>query len=118
MFFTVAIRAIAAPVVVPVAQAPIEYALMTNGRRIGNASPVYPAMSRCTASSSRSPRGQLNGRPDEPADSSTTTPRSGIRPSRHRAEESYAITYPRLSVSGKSRSRRRRPPGRARRNAW
>ena len=35
MFFTIAIRAIAMPVFVPVAQAPIEYALITNRRRPG-----------------------------------------------------------------------------------
>ncbi|MFF0175928.1 hypothetical protein [Micromonospora profundi] len=36
MFFTMAIVDMAMPVLVPVAQAPIEYALMTNRRFDGN----------------------------------------------------------------------------------
>ena len=79
-----AIRAIAIPVFVPVAHAPIEYALITNRRRPGKTIVVKPARFLCTERSSRRLRTQLNGRPDEPDDSSTTLPSISSSPRRQR----------------------------------
>ncbi|MEV6632901.1 hypothetical protein AB0M54_19355 [Actinoplanes sp. NPDC051470] len=105
MFLTIAIRDIAAPVVVPVAQAPIEYALITNRPRFfraGKIIVVYAARFRCTDRSSARLRTQLNGRPDDPDDSSTTLPTTSISPPRQRRCSGYLTTYPCLSVGGKS----------------
>ena len=84
MFFTIATCAIAMPVFVPVAQAPIEYALITNRRGDGNTIVVNPARFLCTDRSSRRLRTQLNGRPDDPDDSSTTLPTTASSPPRQR----------------------------------
>ena len=85
MFFTIATCAIAMPVLVPVAQAPIEYALITNRRCDGKTIVVYPARFLCTERSSRRLRTQLNGCPDEPDDSSTTLPAISSSPRQQRS---------------------------------
>ena len=72
------------PMFVPVAHAPIENALMANRRSVGNVNRIQFAVFRWTSRSSRSDRSQLNGVPDEPADSSTSVPAIGMRPWRQR----------------------------------
>src|SRR5580765_6287428 len=84
------VRAI--PVFVPVAQAPIENAFSANNRSVGNENRIQLAVFLCTSWSSAAERSQLNGVPDEPADSSTTVPASGIRPFRERSAKPYFRT--------------------------
>ena len=73
------------PMFVPVAHAPIENALIANRRSVGKVNRIQFAVFRCTSRSSRPERSQLNGVPEEPADSSTTVPTIGIRPLRQRS---------------------------------
>src|ERR671918_7338 len=75
----------------PVAQAPREKALITNGGRSRSsavrANPTWS--SSRVARRSDGPRTQLVGVPDEPDDSSTTTPRRGRRPRVQRSVIEY-----------------------------
>src|SRR5437868_2162599 len=82
----------AIPVFVPVAQAPIENAFSAKRRSVGNEKRIQLAVFLCTSWSSAAERSQLNGVPDEPADSSTIVPALGIRPLRHRAANPYFLT--------------------------
>ena len=82
----------AMPVFVPVAHAPIENAFSANSRSVGNEKRIQFAVFLCTSCSSARERSQLNGVPDEPADSSTTVPFSGIRPLRQRSANGYRLT--------------------------
>ncbi len=78
----------------PVAQAPSENAFSTNGC-FGRSFAVRenPSCSSCrVACRSSGPRTQLVGVPLDPLDSSTTTPRRGSRPSRHRSGMLHRLT--------------------------
>src|SRR5436190_67685 len=82
----------AMPMFIPVAHAPIENALRANKRSVGKQKRIQFALFLWTSCSSARERSQLNGVPDEPADSSTTVPTSGILPSRQRSAKSYLLT--------------------------
>ena len=92
VFFTMATLAMASPVLVPVAHAPMENALMQNRLRAPNKNVTYPATLRWTVSSSFFDRIQLNGLPDDPDDSSTTVPTVSIDPFQHRSSSEYCVT--------------------------
>ena len=70
----------------PVAHAPIEKALSAKRRSVGYVQRTQLAVSRWTSCSSFRERSQLYGVPDEPADSSTSVPAIGCRPSQQRSE--------------------------------
>ena len=75
----------AMPMFVPVAQAPMENAFSANRRSVGNVHRTQFAVSRWTSCSSFPDRSQLYGVPEEPADSSTSVPAIGWRPSQQRS---------------------------------
>src|SRR5690606_39656398 len=86
----------------PVAQAPRENALSTNGFLVSvPAVRAKPTWSSCrVAARSSRPRTQLVGVPELPEDSSTTTPRRGSCPSTQRSGMLHRRTYDALSISG------------------
>ena len=75
----------AMPTFVPVAQAPIENALIAKSRSVGYVYRTQLDVFRCTSWSSFAECSQLYALPDDPADSSISVPATGIRPSRQRS---------------------------------
>ena len=77
---------------IPVAHGPSAKALITKRPSWPNILWSPSCSSRRPSARSSEPRTQLLGSPLVPEDSSTTTPRKGIRPPRHRSSTDQRLT--------------------------